>query len=239
MSTTMPHTWGTTPEFVGPRHELRERLLLGLLLDGEPGQRILNAGAGQGTFTQLLEKRGFAVTSMDASPPAVDLLRDRVQGDVVEGDVCDLPFPDSSFDAVVLGEVLEHVVGDSHAMCEAARVLRPNGLVAISVPSDAVPFGPSDEWAGHVRRYSDARLMELCARAGLRVERLRGWGFPACAFYHQHLYEPRLVRRGATGASQAPRLARGVLSRVLQVDRLFVGVRRGALGYLLLARRTL
>jgi hypothetical protein len=44
------HTWGTAPEFVGPRHELRERLLLDLFLAASPGPRVLDAGAGQGTL---------------------------------------------------------------------------------------------------------------------------------------------------------------------------------------------
>ncbi len=237
MSATAVHVWGSAPEFVGPRHELRERLLLSLLLSGRPGREILNAGAGQGSFTQLLERRGFDVTSVDVSPPAVALLRERLQGPVHWADVVNLPFDEATFDGVVLGEVLEHVEGDDEALREAARVLRPGGLVAVSVPADSLPFGPADEWAGHVRHYSEDRLRELCECAGLEVETLRAWGFPACALYHRHLYEPRLVRRGAAHASDAPRLARFLLGRLLQVDRLFVGVRRGAVGYLQLARR--
>jgi ubiquinone/menaquinone biosynthesis C-methylase UbiE len=231
------HVWGSTPEFVGPRHALRESLLLSLLLRGRPGSKILNAGAGQGTFTQLLEQHGFEVTSMDLSPPAVALLRDRVRGPVVAGDVVSMPFDDSEFDAVVLGEVLEHVVRDDEAMRETVRILKPHGLLAISVPADSLPLGPSAEWAGHVRHYSEQRLRELCELVGLRIEAFTAWGFPACSFYHRHLYEPRLIRRGAAGASQAPRLVRAVLNGVLQVDRLFVGVRRGAVGWLVLARR--
>jgi SAM-dependent methyltransferase len=231
------HVWGTAPDFVGPRHELRERLLLSLLLRSRPGRKILNAGAGQGTFTRLLEQQDFEVTSMDLSAPAVDWLRDRVRGPVVAGDVTDMPFEDSEFDAVVLGEVLEHVVRDDQALCETVRVLRPGGVVAISVPADSLPFGPSAEWAGHVRHYSEARLRELCDISGIRIDSFRAWGFPACSFYHRHLYEPRLVRRGAARATEAPRLLRAVLSGVLQVDRLFVGVRRGAVGWLVVARR--
>jgi SAM-dependent methyltransferase len=238
VSAATAHVWGSTPEFVGPRHALRERLLFSLFLRSQPGRKILNAGAGQGTFTQLLEQHGFEVTSMDLSPPAVALLRDRVEGPVMAGDVARMPFEDAAFDAVVLGEVLEHVVQDEHAMRETARILKPGGVVAISVPSDSLPFGPAAEWAGHVRHYSEHELRELCDVAGLQIEAFTAWGFPACSFYHRHLYEPRLLRRGATEASQAPRLVRAVLTGVLQVDRLFVGVRRGAVGWLVLARRS-
>jgi SAM-dependent methyltransferase len=233
------HVWGSTPEFVGPRHALRESLLFSLFVRGGPGRKVLNAGAGQGSFTQLLEQQGYEVTSMDLSPLAVDLLRERVQGPVVTGDVTNMPFEDSAFDAVILGEVLEHISLDDLALQETVRVLRPGGVIAISVPADSLPFGPAAEWAGHVRHYSEQQLRSLCLEAGLDIEGLTAWGFPACSFYHRHLYEPRLVRRGAARASQSPRLLRTVLNGVLQVDRLFVGVRRGAVGWLVLGRRPL
>ena len=76
------HMWGTTPEFVGPRHELRERLLLRLFLSANPGRRVLNAGAGQGTFSRRLSDHGFSVTSVDASPASVADLREETVGRV-------------------------------------------------------------------------------------------------------------------------------------------------------------
>lgn len=148
----MAHEWGTAPDFVGPRHELRERLLLKLFLSGAPGRKVLNAGAGQGSFSRLLEARDFDVVSTDVSPVACDVLEQRVRGSVVRADVIALPFADSSFDAVVLGEVIEHVDEDVAALSECRRVLRPGGVIALSVPAHPSWFGPSDEWAGHVRR---------------------------------------------------------------------------------------
>jgi SAM-dependent methyltransferase len=231
------HEWGTAPEFVGPRHELRERLLLDLFLSGGPGRQVLNAGAGQGTFSLRLAERGFAVTSADASPAAVAVLEERVGGIVAQADVTDLPFGDETFDAAVLGEVLEHIPDDSAALREVARVVRPEGLLAVSVPADPARFGLSDHWAGHVRRYTKPRLVGACEGSGFGVVRCVGWGFPVSALYHRHLYERRLDRQGSAPPRRWERLALGVLSAALQVDRLFVGVERGALGYLLLAKR--
>ncbi|HXH95937.1 MAG TPA: methyltransferase domain-containing protein, partial [Gaiellaceae bacterium] len=85
------HVWGTQPDFVGPRHELRERLLLEHLLAARPGRVVLNVGAGQGTFTNLLADRGFEVTSTDVSQAAVDVLRQRAGGAVEAADATDLP----------------------------------------------------------------------------------------------------------------------------------------------------
>lgn len=231
------HEWGTAPEFVGPRHELRERLLLDVFLSGLPGRRVLNAGAGQGTFSLRLAERGFDVTSADASPAAVAVLEERVGGEVVQADVTDLPFADETFDAAVLGEVLEHIPDDSAALREVARVVRPEGVLAVSVPADPARYGPSDRWAGHVRRYTRPLLVGACDESGFSVVRCVGWGFPVSALYHRHLYERRLDRQGSASPRRWERLALGILSAALQVDRLFVGVERGALGYLLLAKR--
>jgi ubiquinone/menaquinone biosynthesis C-methylase UbiE len=224
-------------DFVGPRHRLRESLLLKLFLGAGPGQAVLNAGAGQGSFSLLLQQRGFEVTSLDASPEAVELLRRRVRGAVLQADVGELPFADDAFDAAVLGEVLEHIEDDQVALHEVMRVLRPGGVVAISVPANPAHFGPSDEWAGHVRRYTRDGLLSLAESEGLKVERCKAWGFPFSTLYHRHLYEPRLQRVGAKQLSRAsggPALR--ALGLVLATDRLFVGIERGALGYLLVGR---
>jgi SAM-dependent methyltransferase len=233
----MPTDAEFDPDFVGPRHRLRESLLLKLLLSGRPGPDLLNVGAGQGTFTQALEARGFRITSVEPSERAVELLRLRTRGPVVTASVEALPFEDGSFDGAVLGEVLEHVEDDLAGLRETARVVRAGGVVAISVPANPAWFGPSDEWAGHHRRYTRAALLDLCAGSGLTVERLRPWGFPVSSLYHRRIYEPRLTAQGPAAPGRVQRPAVAILGAALQVDRLFVGVERGALGYLLLARR--
>jgi ubiquinone/menaquinone biosynthesis C-methylase UbiE len=228
------HVWGTAPGFVGPRHELRERLLLGLLLSAKPGRRVLNIGAGQGSFTRLLEARGFEVVSSDVSPVAVAVLESRVHGEVLEADMTDLPFPDNSFDAVVAGEVIEHIEDHRRALREAARVLRPRGVLALSVPARPEWFGASDHWAGHVRRYTRDELVGVIEDASLELELLRPWGFPVSALYHRLIYDRRAAKLAADRRER--RVALGLLRLALQIDRLFVGVERGCLGYLALAR---
>ena len=72
-----------------------------------PGPFVLDVGAGSGTFTNRLSARGFEVTSTDVTDDALEVLRGRVSGTVERADATSLPFSAASFDAVVLGEVLE------------------------------------------------------------------------------------------------------------------------------------
>ncbi len=230
------HRWGSAPDFQGPRHELRETLLLEALLAAKPGPRVLDVGAGSGTFSNRLAARGFEVTSTDVTDEALEVLRTRVSGRVARGDATALPFPAASFDALVLGEVLEHLEDDLAALAEAARVLRRRGVLAVTVPRNPAWFSGSDVWAGHVRRYTRAELESRVTRAGFQVVVCKPWGFPISALFHRTVFE-WIVARGP-GATAPHRLGGRVLSVLLKLDRLFVGRERGALGYLVIATRS-
>ena len=106
----------------------------------------------------------------------------------VQGDALHLPFPDATFDRVICSEVLEHIPDDLGAMAELARVLKPGGTMAITVPR----FGPelinwalSDEYhnvpGGHIRIY----------RRRILTERLRSVGLIDTAHHYAHgLHSP-------------------------------------------------
>ncbi|HSH61383.1 MAG TPA: methyltransferase domain-containing protein, partial [Acidimicrobiales bacterium] len=86
-----------------------------------------------------------------------------------------LPFADRSFDRVIASEVLEHVHADGRAMAELARVLRPGGTLAVTVPRwlpEAVNWALSHDYhsvpGGHVRIYRRSVLLDHLRRAGLR-----------------------------------------------------------------------
>ena len=92
----------------------------------------------------------------------------------MQGDALHLPFPDAAFDRVICSEVLEHIPDDLGAMGELARVLKPGGTMAITVPR----FGPelinwalSDEYhnvpGGHIRIYRKRVLKERLRSVGL------------------------------------------------------------------------
>jgi SAM-dependent methyltransferase len=95
-------------------------------------------------------------------------------GAAAVGDAMDLPFPDGSFDRVIAAEVLEHIPADRAAMAELARVLRPGGTIAVTVPRwfpELVNWVLSDEYhlvpGGHCRIYRRSTLLERLATTGL------------------------------------------------------------------------
>lgn len=152
-----------------------------------PGDRVLDMGCGGGRHAFALYRQGADVVALDRS--ASDLAdveamfqAMREAGEVplvararaVRGDAYALPFADGSFDAVVAAEVLEHLPEDERAMAELVRVVRPGGLVAVTVPRwgpEKVCWALSDAYheveGGHVRIYRGDELVDRLVRAGL------------------------------------------------------------------------
>jgi SAM-dependent methyltransferase len=97
---------------------------------------------------------------------------------VLRGDATRLPFADASFDRVITSEVLEHIQADTAAIAELARVLKPGGTFAATVPTwlpEKINWMLSDEYhapksaGGHVRIYSATELKAKLRTAGLQV----------------------------------------------------------------------
>jgi SAM-dependent methyltransferase len=151
---------------------------------------LLDLGAGFGRHGFEAARRGARVVSCDFAEPEMRQVRntlyamsevgeitfDRNAG-TLQGDAQQLPFADNSFERIVASEVMEHVPSDSIAMGEMARVLKPGGVLAVTVPA----FGPervcwalSDDYhapavvGGHVRIYTRAQLRNSLKIAGLQ-----------------------------------------------------------------------
>ena len=168
-----------------------------------PGDRLLDLGCGAGRHAYEGFRRGGRVVAVDAdgseitdvaamlgalaaesTEGAVDGVHSGSQaettprtggGTVVCGDALRLPFADRSFDRVIAAEVLEHVHADGAAMAELARVLRPGGTLAVTVPRwlpEAVNWALSADYhtvpGGHVRIYRRSALLHRLRHAGLR-----------------------------------------------------------------------
>ena len=151
------------------------------------GEQVLDLGCGFGRHAFEAYRRGANVVAVDRSADEVEQVTamfkameatgEAPRGLVaraVRADLLALPFPDGSFDVVMASEVLEHIPADEQALAEIARVVRPGGRVAVTVPRwwpERICWALSREYhdvsGGHVRIYKGDVLAERLARAGL------------------------------------------------------------------------
>jgi len=157
----------TGSKLLQQRNDIREYEAACFIVDlvGE-AQVILNVGPSWGRDFYALTERGKQVVNMDIAPqhhlPAM------VQADASRG----FPFPTRFFDAVLMPEVLEHLVEDWVALKEAHRVLKDDGRLVVTVPfySDQPPY--------HIRIHSPRSIIRLLAVSGFSAERIiyrGGW----------------------------------------------------------------
>jgi SAM-dependent methyltransferase len=131
-------TWFTslTSQSIGP--------LLDAVSAG-PGVHLLDVATGPGHLAQQAADRGATVVGVDVSPSMVEIAQTLYpKVEFRAGDAEDLPFPDGSFDAVVMNYGLLHLSRPELAIAEAFRVLRSGGRFAFTVwapPSVARGFG--------------------------------------------------------------------------------------------------
>lgn len=242
--------WGEQPEFYGPRHRYREDYLFAAVRRYAPGPVILDAACGAGTLARRLSANGYLVSALDLSRNFLSYLRkhsDTAGLALQQGDLTQLPFRTASIDAVVAGEVLEHLPDDQDraALHEIARVLRPGGVCVISVPAEPDQWDWHDNWAGHVQRYTRDAMRERLVAAGLEVLNIHHFGFPFVRAFHQYVYLPRYRRalqryRGRLEQLSTHgwryQLASRILLAVFQFDRCFNHLPYG-IGLIAIARK--
>jgi SAM-dependent methyltransferase len=148
-----------------------------------PGDLVLDAGCGEGRHCFGSLERGARVVGLDLDPKplaaAGGALRARAHelhsfGAMLRGNTFALPFRDACFDKVICSEVMEHVHDYEAAARELARVTRPGGLVAVTIPtatSEALYLRTGDDYfespGGNIRIFRPRDLSRGLARAGL------------------------------------------------------------------------
>jgi len=124
----------------------------------------LDIGCQYGAYSIWLAKQGHNVCAVDVSLAYLREAQYRI--DTQPAEVQDrlrlfqswaenLPFVKESFDTVLLAEILEHVLEPAETMAEALRVLKPDGVLYLSMP------GYSDNTLEHVREFDEPAIMNL------------------------------------------------------------------------------
>lgn len=179
-------------------------------LDVRSGHRLLDAGCGEGRHCFGALERGAQVFGLDLDIDSLKSnlprMRERSRelhlcGEVIHGNTFHLPFADETFDRVICSEVMEHVHDYRGVARELARVLRPGGRAAITIPtttSEHLYLRVGDDYfeslGGHIRIFRPRELALGLASAGLATE---GVGFAHA------LHTPYWVLRSIAGLPNA------------------------------------
>jgi len=174
---------------------------------------ILDCACGRGFYLNMIRYvSNCRLVGLELEWPIIEKARANVghlpRLMLNNADIYALPYPDDTFDAVILSEILEHIDRDVDGLREVLRVLKPGGVVAITVPNANYPFwwdpinktletlfhthisrGPlAGIWANHVRLYTADRLRQAVLEAGFEVEEERAFTHHSFPFIHNLVY---------------------------------------------------
>jgi SAM-dependent methyltransferase len=182
-----------------PHNALYERPAMVGLLPDVAGTRILDAGCGNGWYSEQLLQRGAGVDAIDGSAAMVEHARARLAGDLADGaegrlsiqysDLTrPLPFDDSRFDGILSPLVLHYIENWRPTLHEFRRVLKPGGWLLFSThhpATEMVRFAPENyfhvehvvdtwKWLGKVEFYRRplTEISDSLFDAGFLIERL-------------------------------------------------------------------
>lgn len=147
--------------------------------------RILDIGCGTGQNLYELKKLGDA-WGVDKSSKAVIFCKKRGIKKVKVGTCYNTSFKDSFFDVITLLDVLEHT-NDQKTLKEISRVLKPGGLLVITVPAFNWLWSRWDEVLHHKRRYTKQSLERLLKKNHFLVKKI--------SYRYMYLVLPALLVR--------------------------------------------
>jgi ubiquinone/menaquinone biosynthesis C-methylase UbiE len=141
---------------------------------------ILEIGCSSGDMLRLMRRKfpDAVIIGSDCIGGSLDDLAEEFPDTpMMQFDLLKCPLPDSSIDAVVLLNVLEHIRDDALALRQIKRILKLEGIMVLEVPVGPGLYDVYDKMLMHYRRYSPARLNELVHNVGFRIARRSHLGF--------------------------------------------------------------
>jgi 2-polyprenyl-3-methyl-5-hydroxy-6-metoxy-1,4-benzoquinol methylase len=191
------------------------------------GASLLDVGCGGGDFIATMRELGWKVSGVETDPVAVERARGR-QLDVHHGNLESAGFDDTSFDAITLAHVIEHVHEPQRLLAECRRILKPNGRLAITTPNSSSwahrHFGR--DWRGlepprHIHIFNPKNIRHLLESAGLQPVRVATLAinasaiWPASAAIRRSRSSPAGARETVGLKTTLPGVARQVAERLL------------------------
>lgn len=187
--------------------------------NGGPRRRtLLDLGCWVGFLLAEAQERGWEATGVEPSQFASAFARDRLGLDVRTGDLFTTELPLRHFDAIVMGDVIEHLPRPGEALDRIAELLRPGGIAWMALPDagSVVARGLRSRWWSviptHVQFFTRGSLRTLLERHGWTVLEITSSPKAFSVRYYLERvggYSPpvaRLLVRGARAARLADRM---------------------------------
>jgi SAM-dependent methyltransferase len=122
--------------------------------------KILNIGIATGRSTEVLSEFGV-VTSVEYDKECCEFISQKLNIEITNASITELPFENDFFDIVCAFDVIEHVADDKKGVCEMKRVCKNNGLIYITVPAFMQLWSNHDIINHHQRRYVLGQVVEI------------------------------------------------------------------------------
>lgn len=188
-------------------------------LNPKSGDKIVDIGCGDGYYLHLISNMGIAnltLTGTDYDVKGLEKTKFNLKNkkiNVYPGDLMKkLPFKSDSFNKAVMSEVAEHLPDDVKGLREVRRILKPGGVLCLTVPNANYPFlwDPinwllerifsthiksgffAGLWNQHIRLYTQKQISVVVEKAGFRIEKAESLTFWCLPFNH---YLVNLVAR--------------------------------------------
>jgi len=149
-----------------------ERVNIAYRFMPKDARKVFDIGAGYGYIERLLSKNShIKIFGNDISGNAVKNLRKRFEGNFRLESIYSMKYPKHSFDAIFALEVFEHVPPSKifKLMSDIKNLLRKNGYLILSVPTNEGLEKMRDNPNGHVRMYTEALISAELKMAGFEV----------------------------------------------------------------------
>ncbi|MEK7599576.1 MAG: class I SAM-dependent methyltransferase [Patescibacteria group bacterium] len=137
-------------------------------LNGKGSGKVLDFGAGTGTYAKMLSKKGVKIDCLEPDASLQKALK-KDGFNVLKGSN---ELKANTYDLIYSLNVFEHIEDDFAEVAKLQKALKKGGRLVIYVPAYQILFSSMDKQVGHFRRYRAKRLRMMAEHAGININRL-------------------------------------------------------------------